>query len=177
MNIESCANTNWISTIISMPNDGKMKIIQVKGLPLPTFGIYNTHKGKWNFCQAEINENHNWEVIAWRNMPEPYVEEVPKVIFRSANETRDLSLNVQHLIKEGTFNTEFYHIRMSILDAAMSGKWNIIEPINNPEIKERLIESGFSIRHIDKDLYEINWGIVSYEKENEEHYQWRDIND
>ena len=157
--MKNLTKNNWIPVCVSLPDTHRVVIVQVADLPDPTIASYWPETGKW-VCEEigyeEVNNEDGFNVLAWRDYPESYVEAPVEYIFRTADEARTMTFNSKKRIASGNSNAEFYDAREKVLQATIHGEWNCYFEELSPRIVEAFQRAGFNTIK-EKRGYTIDW--------------------
>lgn len=156
--MDNIAKNSWVPISVSLPDSDRMVAIQLLDYMDPSIGCFRN--GQWDImdktiCGAEA------PVIAWREMFERYEPSEDDFVFRTANETRLLTLTALNRSEQPNYDSEFYMIRDKVLHAA------VIEKKFETTFKElsaknavRLSHAGFKISiasDLNGEYYIVSW--------------------
>ena len=156
--MDNIAKNSWVPISVSLPDSDRMVAIQLLDYMDPTIGCFRN--GQWDImdktiCGAEA------PVIAWREMFDRYEPSEDDFVFRTANETRLLTLTALNRSEQPNFDSEFYMIRDKVLHAAVIDKVfeTTFKTLSEKNIT-RLANAGFKIETNiinNKEYYTVSW--------------------
>ena len=148
----------WNPVYRKLPDTERTVIIQCDFLEEPTLGFFDPESREWHILDKELNNESglNLTVIAWMEMPDKYIENVP-LEFRTAAETRYF-MTVSSNRGADIDAINFYKIRKAIRSAAELGRcFCKVQPEDITEkLAEKLINSGYTLKEEDDAIF-ISW--------------------
>lgn len=148
----------WNPVYRKLPDTERTVIIQCDFLEEPTLGSFDPESREWHILDKELSNESglNLTVIAWMEMPNKYIENVP-LEFRTAAETRYfMTVSSNRGVDIDAIN--FYKIRKAIRSAAELGRcFCKVQPEDITEkLAEKLINSGYTLKEEDDAIF-ISW--------------------
>lgn len=152
------AKNSWIPISVSLPDTNRTVAIQLLDYLEPSIGCFQN--GEWEIMDKTIC-NAEAPVIAWREMFERYEPADTDIVFRTANETRLLTIAAINRAAQPNYDSEFYMIRDKVLHAAViDKKFETTFKELSAKNAVRLSHAGFKISSasdLNGEYYIVSW--------------------